>query len=188
MAESLIVCTPGGASDNCYVTTDQADDYWENMLDGATWAAWATDDKERALIQATRKIESLGGRRGPVSSQRWAFPGTPVSIGQALHWPAVDPAVYSGLPFVSLPEGVSDPTTEIPQGVREAVCEQAFWLLSRRDDPPLVDRSELRGDGVRSFSIDGLSEQLKGGPPPGVAPEAWSLMKPFVRTASGTRV
>jgi len=182
-----ITCTPGGSDDNCYVTEAQADGYFAEGLRTGVWEGWSGSDRQGALIQATAQIESTGGARASEHSPaRVLFHGSPYATheydaetqkyvpAQALHFPRKQDVDPNGEPV-------------IPQSIREAVCEQAYWLMERRDNPGLVDRERLQAEGVRRVSADGLSEEYGGRwRPDGIAPEAWRRVRPYLRSAFRT--
>lgn len=174
---TTIVCTPGGASDNCYVTLAQATTYFSLGLREEIWDSYPTLLREQALIQATQDIEALGGPRVREDLTRRArFIGGPYdddATAQALHFPrTVD----------------YDTAVVIPDGVKWSVCEQAWWLLAQRAaGGPLVDTDDLRSRGVQSLSVDGTSVALRAtSVPPGIAPKAWHRIQPFVRVGYPT--
>ncbi len=170
---ALIVCTPGGASDNSYVTLAQAAAYFANTLREADWVGIAPSLQERALIQATAQIEALGGPRAAQDdATRPLFSGVPYAADdQALHFPRTVDCEGSSL--------------YIPQAVREAVIEQAMWLLDKDANPDILDRDELQSQGVRSISIEGHSEQYGGSSRPyGICARAASMMSLYMK-ASG---
>lgn len=176
---SLIVCTPGGTGDNCYVTMAQATAHYANSLREDTWGAYSTDDRERALIQATTEIEDQGGQKRDVTSPaRPRFSGTPYDTDtapQALHFPRGEDI------------GSDGSTLYVPDGIKAAVCEQALWLLQTRDAPDLLDRGGLQGQGVTAISIDGHTESYGvRSVPDGIAPRAWTHLKPFVQFTFGS--
>jgi len=172
---ALIVCTPGGASDNCYVTLAQADAYFTNTLREADWAGIAPNQRERALIQATAQIEALGGpRTAQDDATRPLFSGVPYAADdQALHFPRsndYNSGVY------------------IPESVQAAVIEQAMWLLDKANNPDVLDRDELQAQGVRSISIEGHSEQYaESARPYGICTLAAQLIGPFTKSAGAGR-
>ena len=177
---SLIVCTPGGATDNCYVTALQADAHFADTLRVQSWEGLAVTLREQALIQATQELENLGGARLTVrSSARSRFAGFPYNCDldvQALHFPRITDMDDDGV------------TKLIPADVKAAVCEQAAWLLAKLSAPDLVDRDALQAAGVTNLTVDGLSESYGARTvPAGICPAAWERLRPFLRGGwSGT--
>lgn len=168
---SLITCTPGGSTDNSYVTVAQANTYYANTLREPLWDDYAEDDRERALIQATQQLEALGGARTVDSPSRSLFWGEPydTSTPQALHFPRSDDLTTGGI-------------VAIPQAVKDAVCEQALWLLQQRDAPPLLDHAANQAAGISNLSLDGINVSYKGSSiPRDIAPAAWAKFSPYVR-------
>ena len=174
-----LTCTPGGASDNSYVTLAQADAYYDDTLRSAAWEAFGDMTKSTALIQATADIERLGGAKADdLSPARALFVGSPyattedsggtIITSQALHFPRTSDVDANGAVF-------------IPQALRDAVCEQALWLLEQDANPPLLDRAALQAAGITSVSVDGLSESYRAtGVPRGIAPRAWMLVRQYI--------
>jgi hypothetical protein len=194
---SLIISTPGPDA-NCYLaaavgdTPAEADAYFANTLRESAWTAWATKDREMALIQATQMIDALGGewQRPPfgyfVVNQseydnensshgdkdrhvgRARFVGMPHLLTQNLHFPRIEDI---GIDTAAL----------VPKNVKAAVCEQAFYLLGKRDNPDLLPRTDLQSQGVKGISVDGLSESYGGTlVPDGIVLTAWTLMRPYI--------
>lgn len=149
---TTIICTPGGATDNSYVTTAAATAYFAGLR-AATWTAFDATLQEAALIDATKAIENMGGeRRSVVSPARSLFPGTPYhgttttgAQGQALHFPRTTDCATIG--------GVL--TLFVPPDIVAAVCEQALWLLQKQAAPDLVDHDENQRRNIKSFAVDG---------------------------------
>jgi len=52
-------------------------------------------------------------------------------------------------------------TISVPQGVKDAVCEEALAILAGGEDGNA--RADLQAAGVTSFNIGGMSETLKEG-------------------------
>jgi hypothetical protein len=75
-----IDATTGGAAANSYLTIAAADTIVESMLGTVTWSTATTDQKTRALITATRGLNTL----------TWI--GTRTTDTQALDWPRTDAA------------------------------------------------------------------------------------------------
>jgi hypothetical protein len=72
---ATINATLSSASANSYVTLADADAYFETVPNSSTWTDKTTDQKNRALISATRWIDSLN------------FYGDRCDNGQSLKWP-----------------------------------------------------------------------------------------------------
>jgi hypothetical protein len=174
-----VTCTPGGTADNSYVTEAQAAAYFAADMREQAWVDFGTDRQQRALLQATRELEALGGARvHEAYPQRVKFWGTPYLTTQALHFPRTEDAT-------------TDPVTHalvkvIPEPVRQAVCEQAYWLAERQTNGggvgDLIDFKGLQAEGVVSFSMDGISAtMISASGSSGIAPVAWVRFSPFVR-------
>jgi len=108
---AVIDATLGGASANSYVTLADADAYFETTPDSATWDDKTNDQKNRALISATRWIDAL------------SFYGDCCSETQALKWPREDYKV----------DGIELACTLIPVGIEVATYELARALANDTD-------------------------------------------------------
>jgi len=174
---SLIVCTPGGALDNCYSDLTDADAWFENTLRATDWFEGnGEQQRERGLIQATQQIEACGGPKATQNADRPMFSGFPATSTQALYYPRGEDVDATG-------------AWVVPPGILQAVYEQALHLLMNLKSAPLVDRDALQRDGVTSMSIDGMSEQYgprREGRPMGICPEAWAALRPFRRVGYPT--
>ena len=108
---AVIDATLGGASANSYVTLADADAYFETTPDAATWDDKTNDQKNRALISATRWIDAL------------SFYGDRCSKTQALKWPREDYKV----------DGIELACTLIPVGIEVATYELARAIANDAD-------------------------------------------------------
>lgn len=72
---AVINATLKSATANSFVTLAEANSYFETVPDSTTWDAKTDDQKNRALISATRWIDTLN------------FYGDRCDSGQALSWP-----------------------------------------------------------------------------------------------------
>ncbi len=108
---AVIDATLGGASANSYVTLADADAYFETTPDSGTWTDKTNDQKNRALISATRWIDAL------------SFYGARCSTTQALKWPREDYTV----------DGIDLACTLIPVGIEVATYELARALANDTD-------------------------------------------------------
>lgn len=105
---ATIDATLGGASANSYVTLAEADTYFETVPDSSTWDDKTNDQKNRALISATRWIDAL------------SFYGDRCSTTQALKWPRENYTV----------DGIELACTLIPVGIEIATYELARALAN----------------------------------------------------------
>ena len=103
--------TVGGAAANSYVTVAEGTAYYATHLYAAVWATLTTEQKEAALISATRVLDA-----------NQCFTGVPASETQALQWPRAGMFNRNG---VAIPENV------IPTELKYAVFELALNLATR---------------------------------------------------------
>jgi hypothetical protein len=108
---AVIDATLGGASANSYVTLADADAYFETTPDSTNWDDKTNDQKNRALISATRWIDAL------------SFYGDRCSETQALKWPREEYKV----------DGIELACTLIPVGIEIATYELARALANDTD-------------------------------------------------------
>jgi len=108
---AVIDATVSGASANSYVTLAAADTYFETVPDSSTWTDKTTDQKNRALISATRWIDAL------------SFYGDRCTTTQALKWPRENYEV-DGLELVC---------TLIPTDIKVATYELARAFANDTD-------------------------------------------------------
>ena len=135
----VIDSTPiGTATNNSYTTLAEADTYFESRLNVTNWTGAVTDDKNRALVQATRKIDYFnyyGDRE---------FPDVP----QALRFPRINLGTFDGIDLDSI----------IPEQVKEATYELAIYMLSVDMSQPSVEtgtKSEVKiGSLGVKYAID----------------------------------
>lgn len=149
---------------NSYISVADANAYFNECLYSDLWTAASDDDKEKALIMATKRIDRL------------AFKGRKAYANQALKFPR---AFYS-------PEKINDldfynkeyewfVEKDISQAVKDAVCEEALALLKG-----LPKRLELQAQGVKSFTMDKLSETYTGERIKILSPDARELLRPYM--------
>jgi len=186
-----LTVTPGGASDDSYISAADADAYFANTLRSTAWTTVLAATRELALRQATKEIEALGGPTPyGESPARAYFSGRPYdeSTPQALHFPRTSDTDLDG-------------DLMIPTAVEEAVCEQAAWLLGvagpggissgtgglgtgQSGDDGIVNHGQLQGLGIQSWSMDGQSYTYRGntsdGRPAHIAPSAWERIRPYI--------
>lgn len=108
-----LVETAGLSTSNSFLSQDAATDYFDARLNTSAWDGASSDDKDRALIAASRELNLLP----------WL--GYRVSTTQAMAWPrswVINPDSAYSQDYYS--------ESEIPQRVKDATCEYALELLN----------------------------------------------------------
>ena len=108
---AAIDATLSGASANSYVTLAAANTYFETVPDSSTWTNKTDDQKNRALISATRWLDAL------------SFYGDRCTTTQALKWPRENYTV----------DGIDLACSLIPEGIKTATYELARALANDTD-------------------------------------------------------
>ena len=108
---AVIDATLKGSSSNSYVTLAEANSYFETTPESSTWDNKTDDQKNRALISATRWIDSLN------------FYGDRCDTSQALSWPRNNYHV----------DRVELLCSEIPAEIKYATYELARALANDTD-------------------------------------------------------
>lgn len=133
--------TLSGANANSYAAVSEADDYFDNTLDHASWAGLMPDDKARALIQATGMLEVL------------LYWGEPASATQALKFPRIYAPAYDG--------------TSIPPEVKAALYELALDRALRATGAGQAASTDtyekLRAAGITSYKLGDLALSFQPG-------------------------
>lgn len=162
--------TVGGASANSFVSLAEADAYMESRLNASTWESSAsTDDKNRALVEATRMLDTLA----------WA--GRTAADTQALAWPrdwVVDP---------DSPTQDYFDNDELPQRLKDATMELAFQFIKAGTTDVAARDTKL---DVVSETIDVISKTYAPhGRPDGVRryPRVWGLIAPLMARGANQR-
>jgi hypothetical protein len=123
---------------NSYASAADGDAYHDGHLYATTWTAATLANKEKALVFATRLIDS-----------QVQFNGWRTNDGQALQWPRFSCPDPDRAPFavsvLSLRSTNAVPSNVIPKPVADATCEMARELLvaDRTAAPP--------GEGIVSL-------------------------------------
>lgn len=153
--------TVGGASANSYISRADATTYFEAAYNDRGWSALSNENKDRALVAATRAVDRLEFRERPATTT------------QRLKWPrlyvrkldtADSTAYYSA--------------TELPQQIKDAVCELAVALAAGT-------QSETDKRRIKSIESDDQSITYESdGRTANALPDAvMQLLAPFLRGA-----
>lgn len=160
---------------NSYITLADATTYFKDRLYAAEWTNASADDKARALIMATKRIDSLVLRGiKSVNTQTLQFPRAIFS----------DYLFYfydeKQINFLN-PYGYYVVEAEVSQLVKDACCEEALGIL--KDYQSAEQRKNLQEQGVKSVSIGNVSETYgsgRNGTTKLLSNDAQMLMKPYL--------
>jgi hypothetical protein len=111
----------GKVDANSYADVADGDAYHDGHLYAAAWSGATNDDKEKALVFATRLIDS-----------QFQFNGWRAHDEQALQWPrerCQDPDRGLPVTILLLPSGAYVDSNIVPKTVMDAACEMARELL-----------------------------------------------------------
>ena len=127
MALTLIKEDGTGKVDaNAYANAADCDAYHEGHLYATAWVGATAEQKDAALVMATRLIDA-----------EYQFGGVKATFAQALQWPRAECRDQDGDDEL--------PLNAVPKTVRDATCEQARELL-------IVDRTAAPdGEGLKYF-------------------------------------
>lgn len=112
--------TPAGSAANSYCTVAEADAYFNTSFNRPVWGATSTPNKEIALIEAVRLLDS---------QVKWY--GYLATNTQVLRWPRAYVPSPDSYPShrSNMDSGLGGPYA-IPQPVKELACELAYHILS----------------------------------------------------------
>lgn len=133
----MINATPGSVSANSYVTTSEADSYFDTRLYSSVWSTALSGDQESAIISSTRQLD-----------EEYIWSGLPTNSDQALGWPRT--GAYNC-------ENISISATVIPPEIKNATYEQAIYLLTSDTTviPSVLTQGVKRGKlDVLEFEAD----------------------------------
>ena len=159
-----IDATVGGASSNSYATVSDADTYFDERVGGTDWAG-STDQKERALITATRRLDQE------------TYEGLKVAERQALKWPRY---------WAENEDGTEYAENAIPTIVKYACYELAlqFEIDRGNSKTPLLDTGLEEFDEAAVGSMDmKRSRRFSAGQLPATVKR---LLRPVLTTAGNS--
>lgn len=169
MPVTLIVGT------NSYISLTDAESYFTERLYSDAWNNAPADDKAKALIMATKKID-----RQPITGRKAVF-------DQVLEFPR---SIYSynknylvnsyfitqeGHKYISNSQGWMTEDS-VSDNVKNAVCEEALALLEYGNNK----RIKLQRQGVKSFNLGSMSESYSGSTIRLLSQEAKEFLQPYI--------
>ncbi len=156
MADIVVETGAGLSSATSYCSEDDADSYHENRLHSTVWTGASSDDKEAALVWATRLLD-----------EQVVWNGFKKTSAQALAWPRS---------YVYDREGYLVSSSIVPTAVKNATAELARYLISS-------DRtSETNADlaGFKSLKVGPLEMTLdKSSKLPTIPKSVWSMISVY---------
>lgn len=135
--------------ENSFITLEDANQYFSERFGSTSWESAQDDDKEKALITATKRINRL------------AFIGQKKSFTQPLEFPR------------KFSCGYYPPSLEMPAEIKDAVCEEAITLIEyvnnngeeSLNDPSFTMQSFKLGDvsvtNANTANSDNVSRVLQ---------------------------
>jgi len=152
------------ATPESYASVSDTDTYISRWHDSSAWASANTAEKERALLKATRFIDSHN------------FVGQVTDPDQALSWPRG---------FVGAVDGRVVASDEIPRRVKEATMEAAMRVVEGDTLQPDHDGGTIKRERKQ---IGSLSKDTEFASPRG-AGKTFSviraLLRPYLQTSRG---
>lgn len=159
---ATVVATAGATNANSYVLVADAATYFDERLNAGAWST-SDDNKARALIQATRRIDQE------------RFTGEKVASGQALKWPR-----YWALDD----DGEEYSTTEVPQIVQDATCELALYFLNQGTTDPMMNTGL---EGFKRAKVGPMDVETRDAFETGQLPDnVVSILRPVLLTSGLT--
>lgn len=148
-----LVSDPASANFNCYISLVDAISYHETRLHNDAWVNADDDDKEAALIWATRQMDTLVWKGVRTSgTQNLAFPRKGLS-----YWEYADESGDYQIQDVStlgLSTYVEVPSDAVPTEVQNATAELAFTLISG-------DTTAATGtEGFKRIKVDSIELEM----------------------------
>lgn len=153
-----LTATVGSASANSYSTLAEANTYHDGHPYGSVWdtAAGGTDQKNRALITATKLLDTW-----------FTWKGSVVGSTQALLWPRV--AAVG-------PNGYEEPSDDIPTRIKDATAELARQLLA--EDRTADNEAEVKG--LKRMKVGSIEMEFTGMNSKPIPDAVSALVLPYV--------
>lgn len=135
---------PQSATMNSYVSVEDADDYFASRFDlnvvdgGKGWSDFDESTKQALLVSASRILDTL------------QYGGLKTLRHQPMQWPRQ--TMYDN-------EGNAYPSNVLPEKMKQATCEMAFWKWTE-GDRYLSDTDLRQVDSVKIGPLD--VKALKG--------------------------
>lgn len=146
---------PASATFNCYATLVQGNDYHSTRLHNDAWVNSGANDKSKALMWATRQLDTLKWRGVRTSgTQNLGFPRRGLSYYESSPVGGFDYEIVdvAGIGYLTKIE-ISD--TTVPNFLRDATCELAMYLLDSDTSAPSGT------EGFNRIKVDVIDIEIK---------------------------
>ncbi|MFW6084875.1 MAG: DnaT-like ssDNA-binding protein [Gemmatimonadota bacterium] len=168
---SGIDATVGGESANSYVTLEEANAYFDDRLNAAAWDDASEENRTRALLQATRRLEQEEYEGEPVDPP---VDADVVGSRQALKWPRHATDDDAGWTFDE---------EAVPEIVRRAQMELALAYLAADSDRD----ADTGLEGFAQVAVGPIEVTPRHAHRAGTLPEnVRRILRPVLRTSRGT--
>jgi hypothetical protein len=134
--------TPGAATANSYVSSSEADDYFDERLGSSAWKNATDTDKESALMLATALLDS-----------NFVWTGQATTEEQALGWYRTGMLTRNGFP-------IDD--TLIPRELKVATLELALHILANNIFTPTAVDKGIKRLKASSAEIEYFQKETDG--------------------------
>jgi hypothetical protein len=130
--------------DNTYIDLEDANEYFTTVLGGESWFKQSESNRCKALIKATKVIDSLNlrGQKYDLYTQKLQFP-----------------RIYNIRPVQN---HLLDNDSIVPDAVIYACCEEALSLLESLEDPTTDLRRDRQQQGVIECEYGDSREKYSG--------------------------
>ena len=127
-----VIATLGGTDSNSYVTVAEADTFWNTQLRADDWNNATEDDKARALIMSSKRVDNE------------SYYGDRVSTTQALKFPRKNIGYIDGIDLDDI----------IPTQIKEATYYLAIYMLSNDMSKTTVVTQTTKKEKVGSLEVE----------------------------------
>lgn len=160
-----------------YCTVEEADEYFYFRI-GSSWGNLSEEDKQKCLVEATRKLDTL------------KFEGFPVETNQPLAFPRYFRInTLSKNTFTSLANrirvlGTNLILVEDPKEMKAACCEVALYIADFLGSATQSKHIKHQRMGISSINVGGGTVSYTGAGCLQINPEAMQLIDKFlIKTA-----
>lgn len=136
---AIIIKSDATKLNGSYVTVEEADDYFSNLLGAEAWENAEADIKAKALKTATSQIDSLN------------FIGFKLKPDQPLAFPRINRQL-SDMELIKYQTRAVD----IPSDIKKATLEQALWLIKQIAQSS-DEYAEMQSQNIKNYTVGDIS-------------------------------